>query len=138
MSMVNDPATVAPTRSTDPRPLGGGRRVLVADDNHDAADSLAMLLELGGHEVRVAHDGREALAIANAFRPEVALLDIAMPGMDGHEVARALRAEPWGRGVVLVALTGWGQHEDRHRALAAGFDHHLTEPVDPDVIERLL
>ena len=138
LPLPNDPAVAPEGRAGDPRPEGTGRRVLIADDNRDAADSLAMLLEFGGHEVRVAHDGRAALALAGAFRPEVALLDIGMPEVDGHEVARRLRAEPWGREILLVALTGWGQDEDRVRALAAGFDQHLTKPVDPDVIERLL
>ena len=115
-----------------------GRRILVADDNQDAANSLAMILELGGHDVRVAHDGRAALSVAQAFRPCTALLDIGMPHLTGYEVAKALREEPWGAGVCLVALTGWGQESDRQRAIDAGFDHHLTKPVDIDVLEALL
>jgi PAS domain S-box-containing protein len=113
-------------------------RILVADDNRDAADSLTMLLQLAGHEVRTAHDGREAVEAAAAFRPDVALLDIGMPGLTGYEVARRVREQPGGAGVVLVAITGWGQEEDKRRAAEAGFDHHLTKPVDPLALERLL
>jgi CheY-like chemotaxis protein len=110
----------------------------VADDNQDAADTLAMILELAGHEVRVAHDGRAAFALAAEFRPEFALLDLGMPELSGYELARALRREPWGRDMQLIALTGWGQDGDRRRAEAAGFDRHITKPVDPGVIEGLL
>ena len=113
-------------------------KVLVADDNQDAADSLAMLLRLAGHEVRVATSGRAALALADAFRPAAALLDIGMPELSGYEVARALRAEAWGQSMRLIALTGWGQDEDKRKALAAGFDHHLTKPVGFEHVEVLL
>lgn len=114
------------------------RKVLVVDDNRDGADGLVMLLRLGGHEIRVAYDGHSALALAEAFRPEVALLDIGMPGMNGYALARALRAEPWGQAMTLVAMTWWGQDEDRRQAAQAGFDLHLTKPVDPAAIEALL
>jgi CheY-like chemotaxis protein len=115
-----------------------GRRILIADDNKDAADALAMILELGGHEVRVAHNGRVALSLAQTFRPDVALLDIGMPDMSGYEVARALRHERWGKEIYLVALTGWGQEGDRQKALDAGFDRHMTKPIDPDALESFL
>jgi PAS domain S-box-containing protein len=115
-----------------------GHRVLVADDNRDAADSLAMLLELSGHEVRVAHDGRTALSLAQAFRPDISLVDIGMPDLNGYQVAQALRRQAWGAQIRLVALTGWGQEEDRRRAQEAGFDHHLTKPVDPETLESVL
>ena len=115
-----------------------GRRVLIADDNKDAADSLAVLLEIGGHEVRVAHGGRAALALAQAFRPEVALLDIGMPELSGYEVATALRKEPWGKAMQLIALTGWGQESDRLHSKAAGFDWHLTKPIDLDTLCTVL
>jgi PAS domain S-box-containing protein len=108
-----------------------GRRVLVVDDNADSADSLAMALRLAGHEVRVAYRARAALALAHAFRPEVAILDIGIPDMSGYELARALRAEEWAVGLRLVALTGWGQDDDRRRAQEAGFDAHLTKPAEP-------
>jgi PAS domain S-box-containing protein len=115
-----------------------GRRVLIADDNKDAADSLAMLLEIEGHEVRVAHGGHAALALAQAFRPDVALLDIGMPDVSGFAVAAALRREPWGRTIQLIALTGWGQESDRRQSKAAGFDRHLTKPIDMDDLSAVL
>ena len=105
------------------------RRVLVVDDNADAADSLAMLLEVRGDEVRVAYDGEEALEAEAAFEPEVVLLDIGMPKLSGYDVARRIR-EARGAGVLIVAITGWGQEEDRQRSREAGFDHHFTKPVD--------
>ena len=119
----------------EPRP---GRRVLIADDNKDAAESLAMLLQMGGHEVCVAHDGRAALDLAQSFRPEVALLDIGMPKLSGYEVATHLRGEPWGATIRLFALTGWGQDGDRQRTKESGFDLHLTKPIDLDALESLL
>jgi CheY-like chemotaxis protein len=121
-----------------PPPVAARSRVLIADDNRDAADSLSMLLELAGHEVRVAHLGRAALSLAQAFRPDVALLDIGMPDLSGYEVARELRREPWGQGIMLIALTGWGQEKDRQEALEAGFNQHVTKPIDPDQIETLI
>lgn len=112
-------------------------RVLVVDDNQDAADSLAMLLEMDGHLSRVAHDGVQALVLAETFAPEVALLDIGLPGMDGYELAGALR-ERLGPSLLLVALTGWSGDDARTQALARGFDVHLTKPADPLEIDRLL
>jgi signal transduction histidine kinase len=114
------------------------RRILVADDNRDAAESLAMLLEMAGHEVRVAHLGQAAVSLAQVFRPDTALLDIGMPDMSGYEVAENLRREPWAAGIQLIALTGWGQESDRRRALEAGFDHHLVKPIDPDQLVGLM
>ncbi len=114
------------------------RRVLVVDDNCDAADSLGLLLKLAGQDVRVAYDGASALALARDFRPALAFLDVGMPGMDGHELARRLRQEPALAGAVLVALTGWGQEEDRRRTREAGFDHHLVKPASPNALQRLL
>jgi signal transduction histidine kinase len=115
----------------------GGRRVLVADDNRDAADSLAMLLSLAGHDVRVAHGGTAALSVARVFRPEVALVDIGMPLLDGYEVARRLAAGP-GRPALLAAISGWGDAEARQRTQAAGFDAHLVKPVQWDALAALL
>jgi CheY-like chemotaxis protein len=112
--------------------------VLIADDNRTATESLQLLLQLAGHEVRTAATGAEALAVAETFRPEVALLDLAMPGMNGLQVARRLRQTPWGRDIVLIALTGWGDEEDLKRTADAGFDHHLTKPIPPDAIEELI
>jgi len=113
-------------------------RVLVADDNRDNADSSAMLLRMAGHEVRTAYSGREALTIAAGFEPQIALLDIGMPEMNGYEVARHMRATAWGARMLLVAVTGWGQDDDRRRAEAAGFDHHLAKPVDLATLEPML
>ena len=114
------------------------RRVLVVDDNVDAARSLEMMLGLMGHDVRTSHDGPEALAQARAFRPELVLLDIGLPSMSGYDVCRALRAEPWGDEAVLVALTGWGQEEDRRRSDEAGFDDHVVKPVSAERLADLL
>ena len=114
------------------------RRIVVADDNEDSAESFAMLLSFSGHEVRVAHDGAAALDAVRDFRPDVAFLDIGMPGLTGYEVAEAVRAEPWGNEVTLIAVTGWGQPDDRLRARTAGFDRHLIKPIDPAEVDRLL
>ena len=113
-------------------------RVLVADDNEDAAASLAMYLEMAGHAVRVAMDGARAVAIAEEFRPQLAILDIAMPVMDGLEAARAMRAFPEGKGIVILALSGFGQESDRQRSAAAGFDDHLVKPPDLDRIDKII
>jgi len=110
-------------------PLIESRRILVADDNHDAAESLALQLELGGHEVRSVHDGAEALVVAETFKPHVVVLDLGMPKMDGYETARQIRLRSWGKGATLIALTGWGQPQDRQRTADAGFDAHLVKPV---------
>jgi signal transduction histidine kinase len=113
-------------------------RILVVDDNRDAAQSLAAMLRLSGGEVETAHDGVQALRVAERFRPSLVLLDIGMPGMSGFEVARKIRARPWGASVRLVAQTGWGQDEDRQRAREAGFDVHLTKPVDYAALMQLI
>ena len=114
------------------------RRILVADDNNDALESLATLLQLSGHEVYTASNGAVALESAEQHRPEVALLDIGMPKLDGYEVARRIRAQPWGQRITLVALTGWGQDSDRKRSQEAGFDSHLVKPLDLDKLTELL
>jgi signal transduction histidine kinase len=135
-----DTSAVASTSANaDARaPLQVRRRILVADDNSDALESLATLLELGGHEVFSAANGALALECAERHLPEVALLDIGMPKLDGYEVARRIRAQPWGRGITLVALTGWGQDSDRRRSGEAGFDSHLVKPLDLDKLTELL
>ena len=117
---------------------GSSLRVLVADDNRDAAETCAMLLQLSGHEVQVVHSGRAALEAAERFRPHVALLDIGMPELSGYDIASRIRAAPWGEQVALIAVTGWGQEEDRRRALSSGFDRHLVKPIDPVLLEQLL
>jgi signal transduction histidine kinase len=113
-------------------------RILIADDNYDAAQSLALMLGMDGHEVRTASNGLEALELADEFRPQVVLLDIGMPKLDGYETARQLRERPWGRSVLLFALTGWGQEDDKERARQAGFDRHLVKPLEPETLSELL
>ena len=115
-----------------------GLRVLVVDDNRDAADSCAMLLELSGHRARTAYNGTQALQLGENLLPHVVLLDIGLPDLNGYEVARRIRATPWGAHLPLVAVTGWGKEEDRERAFAAGFDHHLTKPVAPEAVASLV
>jgi PAS domain S-box-containing protein len=114
------------------------RRVLIADDNRDAGDSLAELLRMDGHDVTVVHNGQEALAAFSAFQPEVALLDIGMPELNGYEVARRVRQGSLGRAVTLIAVTGWGQDRDKAQSLAAGFNHHLTKPIEADRLLEML
>jgi two-component system CheB/CheR fusion protein len=138
-------------RASMPVPSGGGGgangeavrrigrlRVLVVDDNLDSARSMSLLLKLWGHESEVAPDGPAAIERAAALRPHVVLLDIGLPGMSGYDVARELRRRPESAGAMIVAVTGYGQSEDRQRSAAAGFDHHLVKPVDPSAVERLL
>ena len=127
-----------PRNMTSPGQDQTRRRILVADDNSDALESLAMLLELGGHEVYTASNGVLALESAERHQPDVALLDIGMPKLDGYEVARRIRSQPWGRSITLVALTGWGQESDRRRSGEAGFDSHLVKPLDLEQLSRLL
>jgi len=134
--VVATPAQKTP--STDSAPPARKRRVLIADDNRDAAESLAMLLEMDGHTVTVVHDGRQALASIEASRPEVALLDIGMPEFDGYEVARRVRGDARNKPMLLIAVTGWGQESDKARASAAGFDLHFTKPAEPTQLLELL
>jgi signal transduction histidine kinase/DNA-binding response OmpR family regulator len=136
--------TAAPARGSEEKAAGVSAptrralRVLVVDDNRDAVDSLALMLQLDGHEVHLAHDGPSALEMARTYRPEVVLLDIGLPGMSGYEVARHLRGESQPDRFLLVAMTGYGQDEDRRRSREAGFDHHLVKPVDPADLRELL
>ncbi|MGH8319211.1 MAG: PAS domain S-box protein [Steroidobacteraceae bacterium] len=138
---IGNPTAIKPGRaslgvpaSSRARPL----RVLVADDNRDSAASCAALLESSGHEVRVAHGGREAFELACGLKPDVLLLDIGMPGLNGYQLAQRIRGTDWGRAATLIAITGWGQEQDKRQALEAGFDHHLTKPFDPNSLEALL
>ena len=112
------------------------RRVLVADDNVDAADMLAVLFEQLECEVRTVHDCHAAICEAERFSPEVVILDIGMPGMDGYEVCRQIRREPWVQSMLIVALTGWGDDSDRRRSMEAGFDHHFVKPLDTNALIR--
>jgi PAS domain S-box-containing protein len=113
-------------------------RILVADDNRDAADTLSAILELDGHEVRTAYNGLEALQLAEQFAPQIAVLDIGMPNLDGYQTARRIREQSWGASMLLVALTGWGQDHDRRQATDAGFNCHLVKPADPQTIGALI
>ncbi len=123
----------------EPAPsAAAGRRILIVDDNRDSAASLAMLLQMSGNTVREAYDGPEAIAAAQEFRPEVLLLDIGLPSLDGFEVCRRIRKEPWGRDILIVALSGWGQPEDRRRSKQAGFDHHMVKPVRHEELTAVL
>ena len=127
-----------PTTHKTGTPMLVRRNILIADDNQDALESLALMLRMEGHEVVCASDGEEALALADLRRPEIVVLDVGMPKLDGCEVARRIRAEAWGRGAILVALTGWGQDVDRRRSREAGFDMHLVKPVDPATLCDML
>jgi CheY-like chemotaxis protein len=130
-------APVATTISIEKSPPAG-LRILIADDNVDGAEALAMVLEDMGNEVRTAHDGVAAFELATTFRPDLAFLDIGMPKMTGHDLASRIRAEPWGRKIVLAALTGWGQAEDRRRSREAGFDHHLVKPITVEALQKVV
>lgn len=132
------PAAGPGTEGKGPSPQPTTLRILVVDDNVDSADSMALLLSLDGHEVRTAFDGPGALAEAADFQPQAVLLDIGLPGMDGYEVARRMRELAGLRDVLMIAITGYGQEDDRTRSKAAGFDHHLVKPVDPETLSRLL
>jgi CheY-like chemotaxis protein len=116
----------------------GRRRILIADDNRDFALSLAVMLKLMGNVTQTAHDGLEAVEAAAAFHPDVILLDIGMPRLNGYDAARRIRSEPWGKSILMVAITGWGQDEDMRQSHEAGFDHHLVKPVEPATLEKLL
>jgi len=133
---VEEPADIEV--EADAPAAGAGMKILVVDDNRDAADACAMLLELSGHHVQTAYTGRRALELAESFRPHALLLDIGLPDLDGYQLAAKVRATPWGRGIALIAATGWGQEEDRRRAFDAGFDHHLTKPIAAETVESLL
>jgi DNA-binding response OmpR family regulator len=137
LPLQGEPAQPAGVRAGAGVDAGPARRVLVADDNTDAALMLAATLRLAAHDVRTAHDGVTAWQIAQGFRPDVAILDIGMPGMDGYQLALRLR-EQFGTAIRLLALTGWGQEMDRQRAREAGFDRHLTKPVDVSELHRAI
>jgi CheY-like chemotaxis protein len=119
-------------------PATPSRRILVVDDNEDAATSLSVLLKLTGHDAMIATDGTQALQKAVMYQPDVILLDIDLPKMNGYDVCRAIRKHAWGRSIVMIALTGWGQDEDREKSKTAGFDGHLVKPVDHAALMKLL
>ncbi|HEU4931860.1 MAG TPA: ATP-binding protein [Pyrinomonadaceae bacterium] len=143
--LVRLPLMIVPESNESTTPHSSGQtpdatplRVLVVDDNRDSAETLSMLLELMGNEISVAYDGEQALTIANEIKPDVVLLDIGLPKMNGYEVARQIRNEPWGSNPILVAITGWGQTEDKDLSRESGFDHHLVKPVDHDHLLKLI
>ena len=129
----------APERQAPHQPDAGNHcRILVVDDNEDSVDSLAMLLRMLGYEVNTASDGETALVAAEDFRPDVAILDIGLPKMTGYDLAKLMREKRWAKDMVLVALTGWGQDHHRKLSIEAGFNHHLTKPVEFDVLQQIL
>lgn len=128
-----------PPEPTVSRPaLLTGRRVLVVEDNRDTARALAILFEMSGNKTEMVHDGQAALDAAATFLPDVVLLDIGLPKLDGYEVARRMRKQPWGKNMVLVALTGWSHGEERQKSVDAGFDSHLVKPVQHAAVMGLL
>lgn len=122
------------TPATAPRRF----RILVVDDNHDSALSMAMMLQIMGHDTRTAHDGESAVSTAETFLPEVVLLDIGLPKLNGYEVAQRIREKTWGQSMYLIAVTGWGQDEDRQRSSEVGLNLHMVKPVEPAALEKLL
>jgi PAS domain S-box-containing protein len=135
---IHEPRPAASPEPAPAREPSAARRILVVDDNHDSAESLAMLLSITGNQTSTAHDGAEALDAAARHRPDVVLLDIGLPTLNGYEVCRRIREEPWGKEMVLIALTGWGQDEDRRKSQEAGFDGHLVKPVNYPALMALL
>ncbi len=131
-------ADVNASIATPLEPAAQRFRILVVDDNHDSALSLAMLLSIMGHETRTAHDGESAVAVAKGFLPEVVLLDIGLPKLNGYEVAQRIREQPWGASMFLIAVTGWGQDEDRQRSAEVGLNVHMVKPVEAGALETLL
>jgi CheY-like chemotaxis protein len=138
LAATADAVPVVPDSDTDAAPPTIRRRVLVADDNVDAADTIAMFLEGIGCDVRTVYDGESAIREAESYRPDLLLLDLGMPGVSGQAACRQIRGENWGANMTIAALTGWGQDEDRRRTRVAGFDHHLVKPVEPSVLLRLV
>jgi len=128
----------AADKQEEPAASKSSLRILIVDDNKDGADSLAMVLKMMGNDARTAYDGKEGVELAGEFRPEVVLFDIGMPKLNGYEACRLIRKEPWGRKVIVIAVTGWGQDDDRQRSHDAGFDHHMVKPVDPQALMKML
>lgn len=132
-TMADVPGSTPPL-TTDPQRL----KILVVDDNPDSALSLAMMLSIMGHDTRTAHDGESAVATAESFLPEVVLLDIGLPKLNGYEVAQRIRRSTWGASMFLIAVTGWGQDEDRQRSSEVGLNVHMVKPVEPSALQKLL
>ena len=134
----SSPEAPSPRAGSPGSAVAGKRRVLIADDARDSADSLAVILAMKGHETHAAYDGEEAMTAAARLRPDVVILDIRMPKRNGYEACRWMREQPWGKSMVLIALSGWGTEDDRRKTEEAGFDHHLVKPVAPDVLFALI
>ena len=138
MPVVIDASQPQDSGDESEQPGNSSRRILIVDDNRDAADILAMLLQESDNDTRTAYDGQQAVDLAGVFRPDVVLLDIGLPKLNGYEVCRQIRQQSWGKNIVLIAVTGWGQNEDRLRSQEVGFDHHLVKPVDPQNLMKML
>ena len=138
LPVLADSAQPAPVAIANQPLVAARRRVLIVDDSEDGAESLAMLLQIGGHETHKAHDGISAIEAAERLRPDAVLLDIGLPRLNGYEVCRRIRQTTWGKELTIVALTGWGQEEDRDRSTDAGFNAHMVKPVDHDVLMKLI
>jgi CheY-like chemotaxis protein len=138
LSVISSLQPQAPARPKEKPANPRRRKVLVVDDNRDGARSLALVLEMGGHDVSVAYSGLSALELGEATHPDVCIIDIGMPDLNGYETARRMRGKEWGKRALLLALTGWGQQDDKARAREAGFDRHFTKPVDPSELEQAL
>lgn len=144
--ILHVPAEAVASGDAAPRPAtapaadraAAARKILVVDDNEDSAESLAMLLQLRGHTTALAHDGIEAVEAADRFQPDVVLLDIGLPRLDGFDVCRKLRERPWGASALVIALSGWGQDGDRQKSKDAGFDAHMVKPLDHAALTKLL
>jgi len=134
------PGVAFPKRGAQPEPERpvASLRVLVVDDNVDSAETVGFVLRRLGHQTRTEYDGAAAIAAADAFRPDLILLDIGLPGMSGHEVAREIRQTPWGGTTTIIAVSGWGEESDRKQSREAGFDHHVTKPLDYEGVQRIL
>ena len=143
--IIRLPIVPAPTQAQPPKserelPMAKPtrHRILVVDDNVDAAKTMSMMLKIMGNEIRTAHDGQQGIETAEEFRPDMILLDIGMPKLNGYDTCRRIREQPWGGSIFIVALTGWGQEDDKRRSREAGFDYHLVKPVEPAALESLL
>ena len=134
----NQMTDMKPASTHSVKPVPQPFRILVVDDNQDSAMSLAMMLSIMGHDTRTANDGESAVTTAESFLPEVVLLDIGLPKLNGYEVAQHIRANTWGHSMYLIAVTGWGQEEDRQRSSEVGLNAHMVKPVEPGALEQLL
>src|SRR5262249_58951851 len=136
--VVEAPGPLAPAERVESSAPKSSLRILMGDDNQDSADCLGMLLRIMGNDIRTAYDGEEAVTAAATFRPQVVLLVIGLPKLDGYQACQRIREQAWGQAMVLIAVTGWGQEEDRRRSHEAGCDHHIVKPVDPHALMKLL